>query len=465
MRRQKDLHDSRKRQTARRHFHMRKFLRLGKVLLINLVILFLLFEVGAVAVYFVKTHEFFYTRNRNRVRTTRSAFDNDVVNNSAEWLTKFQLHPYFGYTSRVNGPAGIDTVNNLGFDTPYDLPFRKTNPNQFIVGVVGGSVAMGYAQHEIANGVLAAALHKVPGFENKQLVLLNLANASYKQPQQLLIINYLRALGQDFDVVINIDGFNEVADALLNVHAGIDVSMPASHMIVPLIDLADNNASPERISLISDVIKAKGHLVPALEGMDHCRTAICYTFEWIQASYWQRVYDKDSQQLSGLKLGDRRRASIVQVKRIDNTTDEDQIEKTAAGIWADSSLALNELLSPRGIWYFHFLQPNQSYTKHQFGAAEQALAINDKSMFGPGVTAGYQQLIVKLAELQKSGVRIVNGVEVFDDVKSAVYADDCCHYNDFGKKVFAEFVARQVAAALKAGRANNNSGLSLEQLK
>src|SRR2546425_3188893 len=258
-------------------FHMRKSLRLGKVLLINLVILFLLLEVGAVAAYFVKTHEFFYTRNRNRVRTTRSAFDNDVVNNSAEWLTKFQLHPYFGYTSRVNGPAGIDTVNNLGFDTPYDLPFRKTSPNQFIVGVVGGSVAMGYAQREIANGVLAAALRKVPGFENRQLVLMNLANASYKQPQQLLIINYLRALGQDFDVVINIDGFNEVADALLNAHAGIDVSMPASHMIVPLIDLADTNSSPERISLISDVIKAKRHVVAASEEMDHCRTAICYT--------------------------------------------------------------------------------------------------------------------------------------------------------------------------------------------
>src|SRR5438067_12472202 len=114
---------------------MRKFLRLGKVLLINLVILFLLFEVGAVAVYFVKTHEFFYTRNRNRVRTTRSAFDNDVVNSSAEWLTKFQLHPYFGYTSRVNGGTGMGPVNKLGFESSYDLPFRRTNPNQFIVGV------------------------------------------------------------------------------------------------------------------------------------------------------------------------------------------------------------------------------------------------------------------------------------------------------------------------------------------
>jgi hypothetical protein len=430
---------------------MRKFLRLAKVLLINFVILFLLLEVGAVAAYFVKTREFFYTRNRNRVRTTRRAFDNDVVNNSREWLTKFQLHPYFGYTSRVNGPAGMDTVNNLGFDTAYDLPFRKTNPNQFIVAVVGGSVAMGYARYETANGILAAALRKLPGFENKQLVLLNLANASYKQPQQLLIISYLRALGQDFDVVINIDGFNEVADALLNAHAGIDVSMPAAHMIVPLIDLADNNASPERISLISNVIKAKGHVVPALEGMDHCRTAICYTFEWIQGAYWQRVYDKDSQQLAGLKVSDRRRASIVEVKQIDNSTDE-QIEKNAVAIWADSSLALNELLSPQGIWYFHFLQPNQRYTKHQFSSAEQAIAFNDQSMFGPGVSAGYRQLVLKLSELRKSGVRIASGVEIFDDVKPAVYADDCCHYNDFGKRILAEFVANQLAASLHAGR-------------
>jgi hypothetical protein len=431
---------------------MRKLLRLAKVLLINFVILFLLFEVGAVAAYFVKTHEFFYLRNRNRVKTTRSAFDSDVVNSSREWLTKFQLHPYFGYTSRVNGPVGMGTVNSLGFDTSYELPFRKTNPNQFIVAIVGGSVAMGYAQYETANGVLAAALRKLPGFENKQLVLLNLANASYKQPQQLLIINYLRALGQDFDVVINIDGFNEVADAMLNAHAGIDVSMPASHMIVPLIDLADNNASPERISLISEVIKAREHVVPALDGMDHCRTAICYTYEWIQASYWQRVYDKDAQQLAGLKVADRRRASIVQVKRIDDSISDEQIVKTAAGIWADSSLALNQLLSAQGVRYFHFLQPNQRYTKHHFSAAEQAIAFNNQSLFGEGVSAGYQQLVLKLSELQKSGVRMVNGVAIFDDVKPAVYADDCCHYNDFGKKILAEFVADQVAASLHAGR-------------
>jgi hypothetical protein len=40
----------------------------------------------------------------------------------------------------------------------------------------------------------------------------------YKQPQQLMALNWFMALGGEFDIVINLDGFNDVAlPALENV--------------------------------------------------------------------------------------------------------------------------------------------------------------------------------------------------------------------------------------------------------
>jgi hypothetical protein len=37
------------------------------------------------------------------------------------------------------------------------------------------------------------------------------AIGGYKQPQQLMALNYFTALGGEFDVLVNVDGFNEVA--------------------------------------------------------------------------------------------------------------------------------------------------------------------------------------------------------------------------------------------------------------
>ena len=41
-------------------------------------------------------------------------------------------------------------------------------------------------------------------------MILNFAADAVKQPQQLIYLNYFLGLGQKFDLVINIDGFNDV---------------------------------------------------------------------------------------------------------------------------------------------------------------------------------------------------------------------------------------------------------------
>ena len=74
---------------------------------------------------------------------------------------------------------------------------------------MGGSVACLFA----LNGTrrLEVELAKDTRFAHKELVFVNLALGGYKQPQQLMTLAYLLSLGAEFDLILNIDGFNEVA--------------------------------------------------------------------------------------------------------------------------------------------------------------------------------------------------------------------------------------------------------------
>ena len=76
-------------------------------------------------------------------------------------------------------------------------------------------------------------------FGNKELISLCLSHEGYKQPQQLLVLSYFLSIGQQFDLVVNIDGFNEVTLSSLNNEHGLDISMPSVMHMDPLINLVN----------------------------------------------------------------------------------------------------------------------------------------------------------------------------------------------------------------------------------
>ena len=435
-----------------RAYSVRRLLRLVKVFLVNLLLLGLLLEGGSIVAYFLKTHEFFYFRNRDRIRIARDEMQKGPAqSNSSEILLDYRLHPYFGYVEMHGNLIDPPKANNLGFDTPYNLPFTKKDRSQFIVAVLGGSVALNYGRWETTNGVLAAQINQVPGLQNRKVVIINLAAGAYKEPQQLLVLSYLLALGQEFDAVINIDGFNEVAISAMNGRAGLDVTMPASFIVKPLVEMAERNPSSPMLALIVDTERAKEQVIRLLDRIDHCRLAVCYTFNWVQLIYWRREYSKKSLQLVGIRDKTSEPGSLFWLTNIEKSENGNHsFTDTATEVWADSSRALKDILRVRGIRYFHFLQPNQYFvTRRQFNESERNIALNENSPFRAGVIAGYPTLISKIPELQASGEQVFNAVDVFDEVKEPVYRDDCCHYNELGNKILAEFVARRVVLGLQ----------------
>src|SRR5690606_34769316 len=99
-------------------------------------------------------------------------------------------------------------------------PIHRRSDEHVIVGIVGGSVALGFSLE--GDAALARILTQHPRLTGRRVTFVRLCLGGYKQPQQLLTISYLLSLGAEFDFVVNIDGFNEVVlPAIENVPVGV----------------------------------------------------------------------------------------------------------------------------------------------------------------------------------------------------------------------------------------------------
>ena len=105
---------------------------------------------------------------------------------------------------------------------------------------------------------------------------------------------------------------------------------------------------------------------------------------------------------------------------------------------------MNQLLSSRGINYFHFLQPDQYYSNRVFSSEEAAIALNDNHSFKQIVEKGYPVLITEFDTLKKNQVNFYNGIPIFDDEPGIVYIDGCCHYTQLGNDLLADFIGNSI---------------------
>ena len=81
--------------------------------------------------------------------------------------------------------------------------------DDFVIGILGGSVAGGFAEYAIRNPSHFESLRQaMPTFARRNLRIVNLANGGFKQPQQFFVAAYFI---DKLDLVINIDGFNDAA--------------------------------------------------------------------------------------------------------------------------------------------------------------------------------------------------------------------------------------------------------------
>ncbi|MEG3989146.1 hypothetical protein QUA13_18660 [Microcoleus sp. S28C3] len=421
-----------------------------KIALINLALLLFFVELGSLGWYFVKHKQFFYTRQNTQ---DKSALGINLEGVRLNESIVERFHPFFGFIQKPSADfrPGFK-VNNYGFISPYDYPLKKTNKNQFIIGVFGGSVASNYGIFEVQNKILPRYIKQIPAFKDREFVILSFATGGYKQPQQLLILNYFLALGQELDMVVNIDGFNEVALSNLNNKNQVDLAMPSIQHILPLTNLANNSLSTKAMKATIAIKENKARINQGLESLQHCSLAACDALTSVYVQNLVNNYKRDVIKFEKARTKQQKddSGSVIYINTNKSVLQDSVAFQEMALNWAKSSIFMHKVLSASNVPYFHVLQPNQYYqTKRVFSEAEKQIAFNKDTPYAKAVQIGYPALFKKFPNLEKNNIDILNAVNVFDKTKEAVYVDSCCHYNQAGEVVFSNYVGRSILEALR----------------
>ncbi len=370
------------------------------------------------------------------------------------------LHPYVGF---VGDPTTDRSINTFGFFGGN--PIHRRSESTVIIGVVGGSVAQGFAT--MGMPVVERVLRRRPEFRDKQFIVVNLARGGFKQPQQLMALNYMLLLGAEFDIVINFDGFNEVAlheaeNAMHNVfpafprvwfmlvdpvpdRALLRASGTMQHAQQRMVDLARRfSEGPWRFSMLANLVWDWRRASVAAEYLAATRQIARYTEQAeLRTNTMMHKYRPDS---SPAVQGVREPTPYwVSGPRIPFGSDADRY-RFLADVWKHSSVQIHRLCRGNDSLYLHFLQPNQYVAGTKpMGSAERAVAYNPQQPYRPGVERGYPLLLEAGRELVERGVPFVDLTSLFAGIEQPIYIDDCCHYNRSGYEMIGVRVAQEIA--------------------
>jgi hypothetical protein len=358
------------------------------------------------------------------------------------------IHPYLGWVLNPQTNPGRDAdgrfvpVNRFGFlDDEIEIP--KRSPDRFVVAVAGGSVA--WQMSAYGEQALLQTLRESPALADREIQLVRLAIAGHKQPQQLMALNYLLALGAEFDVVVNVDGYNEIALSVCeNAESGVFVAYPRMWH-ARTMDIVD----PREYSQSFQVLKARATRQRLAQEMrdSWLKWSPTRNFIWMMRDKWlQREMNDIGTEL--LKASQAQGLGFARQGPPQLYQSSDGVFEHATDLWDNSSRQLDRLCRANGTLYLHVLQPNQYLPGSKpMGAQERGTAIYDDQKYGQAIAQGYPLLIRRGEALRAAGVQFHDMTMLFAEISDPIYVDLCCHYNKRGNALLAQAVAREIVAA------------------
>lgn len=360
------------------------------------------------------------------------------------------FHPYAGYVLRPTREGGYlnDTqwrANNRGIhnlvgsdgEACCDYPYEPAD-DEIIVGVFGGSVGSGFALSAQMAGTFDQLADHAP-WKGKRIRVLSFALPGFKQPQQLMTLAYFLNLGQHFDVVINIDGFNEAVTTFKNWDSGVEPTYPADSLWGAWGRQLDQaGVADGRLVMLSDYHRLTADVV-AYEAA-HTRLASLKLFRKGLAG-WHRWRSQRNAVNAPAEL---KTTGYFPTAMSSPLPDGQDIWGYTAITWAQASRSMDILARDSGALYLHILQPNQwdaeiaPYTpidpNHPYDWVIEP------------VNSVYPLFRREGAGLVSRGVAFVDMSAIFADADfQNAYVDDCCHYTQPGNELIFEATIGELA--------------------
>jgi len=340
------------------------------------------------------------------------------MNPKRDWENTLVIHPLFGYVydSRLRG------INNFGFNTRYDFSMCKAGycladdgKDKIVVGIFGGSFA---EQAGLMHEYVERKLTEI--FPSKKTMVINMAIGGYSLPQTVFTFIYFKDL---FDVIIFIDGLNEIWNPIENNRAGCPPEF-AKVIHFNYKRFLVEGASDEITRLTERVIKAKRqfYFVTRFSLLPVVRQSLIVHY------CWERFCDALINKVN--------RYSSLIVNRYESRnrffalSDEDICDFSVKK-WKDYHELIHEIASSKGILDIHILQPNP------YIAGSKALTRRERKLILHSynienyVILGYPKLQKAVLDLRNKGVPAEDLSYIFQDVQEDIWVD-ACHPNQLG---------------------------------
>lgn len=310
--------------------------------------------------------------------------------------------------------------------------------------MLGGSVALHLGTH--AHDRLAAALQRSPALAGREVEVVRLALGGWKQPQQLLAVELLLALGGHFDCVVNLDGFNEVALAGENVPLGVPAWFPRSW--ARLLDAAPTREQLPRLGRLELLREQR---------TERAGTAAAFAWSPLAQFVWlwrDRALDRHIADLRGASERAAVAAGFAVTGPGPGAGGLDAARDEMVALWRRASAQLHAVCAAHGAVYCHFLQPNQYVPGSKpMGPEESARALRPELGLAAIVARWYPALQREGAALRAAGVAFTDLTGVFREHAEPRYVDPCCHLDRVGNQMLAEHVAAAIRVRLEVGDA------------
>lgn len=378
---------------------------------------------------------------------------------------KPRWHPYFGYTgpySLTNKTGNANNTNNLGFVQRGEgqerlVPF-KPEPNDFVVFVFGSSIAAAVVSAPRGSPRLRDNLQKLAQLKGKNVVVYSMTQGPQKQPQQLMELAFLFAIGQHIDLVLNVAGTVEFGSGLSNFESGVDPIFPPAEMLIPIgqeLTPADSSSADYyelafRLSRDRAGVKLYSKLVAeSTSGLGFLKNKFIL-------GYHSRNLASD---LANYEATITRKRSWVDIKSLLSldmsvSVTKDNVIDAVFQTWLRCSDMMKLMANSHGAAFLDIVHPNPYHSKKKLTQAEQAVLI-ETSNIARGSSQGYS-LIEQRADMLKSH-NIISALTLFDDVPETVYEDSAGHFNRLGEELFGQFIADQVAARMDSAGVKSQS--------
>ena len=364
-------------------------------------------------------------------------------------MVKEILHPYIGYTveghRRDKNCVGDDCYTRIKLD--WDKPFAKRGDDKLIVGILGGSVAVGTIKGILA-GYYERRFQKLPEYKGKEVILYNLAAGGFRQPQQLMTLNYYYSLGAEFDVIINIDGFNDVVIPVTEyINFKSHPSFPRSwgHRV-------SDTVSPDLISLYADKKNLQSKQVQSATFMANpwSRNSPLSNLIWtIKHTRYNNKLGAIDQQIASFSDSEADQRKYEKVGPDYSFSDWDNLYQYVVDLWANSSQLMHAAAQAKGARYFHFLQPNQYVkdSKLTMSAEEREVAFIERGGYGAVYKIAYPVIQNKIAWMRENKIPFYDLTPLYKDIKIPIYIDNCCHVNPRGSEMIVEKIVETIHRA------------------